>query len=170
MDNHDIVVPDGEVSYASGRGNKSRCGQHLYVMQAASGRIKIGRSSDPLARRRHIQAAIGQPLFLLKVFKNRGAEERAILAKVEEWHEFGEWFSNTGLSRMAIRQAIGVPIGFRVFEKLPLGESIVRASASMQAEAALEAMAAAETAAGGRSRRCRIIESRETVRARWHDR
>ncbi len=143
--------------------------RHLYVMQAASGRIKIGRSSDPRARRRHIQAAIGQPLFLLKVFKNRGSEERAIHAKLIEWHEFGEWFSNSGESRMAIRQALGLKIGFRVFEKLPLPEAIAKALARMEVEAALEDMAAVE-GARGRGRRYRITESKETVRARWHDR
>lgn len=125
-------------------------------MQAASGRIKIGRSSDPRARRRHIQAAIGQPLFLLKVFKNRGSEERAIHAKLTEWHEFGEWFSNTGESRMAIRQALGLKIGFRVFEKkLPLPEAIAKALARMEVEGALEDMAASERA-GCRGRRLRI--------------
>jgi hypothetical protein len=106
---------------------RRKTGMHLYVMQSATGRIKIGRSSNPKLRRLNLQSAIGQPLFLLKVFKNRGTEERVIHDKLAEWREFGEWFTNSGPCRQAIGEAIGAQIGFKVFEVCPSGEAISKA-------------------------------------------
>jgi hypothetical protein len=136
---------------------KGSSGLHLYVMQAATGRIKIGRSSNPRSRRDDLQSAIGQPLFLLNVFKDRGSEERAIHTKLAEWREFGEWFANCGPSRQAIGEAIGARIGFRVFENLSTSEAIPKAIAAISgrapAEAALAEVAASIRAEGGRLRR-----------------
>src|ERR1700733_13264852 len=99
-------------------------GRHLYVMQAASGRIKIGRSNDPKVRRKALETARGERLLLLKVLKERGPDERVILDKLVRWRQHGEWFINTEASRAAIDEGIGEKIKFRFWEDEELNPSI----------------------------------------------
>lgn len=90
--------------------DKPTRGQHLYVFQDATGRIKIGRSGDPAKRRRSMQTATGRKIITILVLKDRGFEELAIMTKLAKHRRLGEWFNNTDECRLDITDAIGGPI------------------------------------------------------------
>lgn len=93
--------------------NADRDDGHLYVMQAASGLIKIGRSYDPKQRRREIENASGHRVLLLLILPNRGNEEAAIHAKLAPHRGIGEWFAGTHEAMRDICVALGVVVKFR---------------------------------------------------------
>lgn len=82
-------------------------GDHLYVMQKASGRIKIGRSGNPEQRRRSLELSSGQRVKLIAVFEGRGVEERAIHSRLAAFPWIGEWFQ----SSIKATEAIAKPSG-----------------------------------------------------------
>jgi Meiotically up-regulated gene 113 len=94
--------------------------KHLYVMQAPSGRIKIGRSGNPEKRRSALEHQCGVPITLVMVFPERGCEELDIHYALAEHHtRLGEWFFGTQEAIAAIRAAIGEDITFPFSEPDP---------------------------------------------------
>lgn len=91
---------------------KRKAGAHLYVIRSESGVIKIGRSNTPRKRMADLQAANGHKLKLVKVLRDRGSEEAAIHAAVQQWRRNGEWFHDTFECRDILRAALGVEIRF----------------------------------------------------------
>lgn len=67
---------------------------HLYVMQAADGRVKIGRSIKPEERRRALETAAGLRLHLLIVVDGAGAREAKVHSALSAFRGVGEWFRN----------------------------------------------------------------------------
>ena len=80
---------------------------HLYVMQAVTGLIKIGRSIHPEKRRRALEQSSGHAVRLLLVLENRGDEERLVHAALAEHRTIGEWFNDTIACRAAICEVVG---------------------------------------------------------------
>lgn len=87
-------------------------GDHLYVMQASTGRIKIGRSFDPKGRRRELQSASGQHITLVAVLKEQGHRERDIHQRLAAHRFLGEWFQCTEEAKAAICEAVGLSLNF----------------------------------------------------------
>lgn len=85
---------------------------HLYVMQNAFGRIKIGRSADPERRRRDLESSSGHKVVLVRIFLNRGAEEAIIHQKLREFRCIGEWFLGTAEAKRAICEAVQARLRF----------------------------------------------------------
>lgn len=86
---------------------------HLYVMQASTGRIKIGRSSDPERRRIDIENTSGQRIALIAVLEGQGNHEWEIHSRLAAYREIGEWFACTKESKAAICVAVGLDLKFR---------------------------------------------------------
>lgn len=102
---------------------KSPHGQHLYVIQCATGHIKIGRSSDPRGRLRTLEDCSPFEMFLVHVCQDRGHEERAILAELRPYWYRGEWHIGTTACRQAVSDLLDASLmwptrtgsrGFRV--------------------------------------------------------
>lgn len=88
-------------------------GRDLYVMQASSGRIKIGRSMDAKRRRHDLESASGQKIALLAVLPGRSSEENAIHRQLASHRGIGEWFQCTKTSQADICAALGIVIVFK---------------------------------------------------------
>lgn len=102
-------------------------GAHLYVMQAVTGLIKVGRSKNPQRRLRALEQSSGQRIKLLLVLDGRGADERLIHAALAEYRTLGEWFNDTSTCRRAICEALGgVKIGWLYGE----GSNLAKARAA----------------------------------------
>lgn len=70
-----------------------RRGPFVYFVQAHSGRIKIGRSVNPVVRLGALRSGSPEPLFLLGVMLGDFADERALHARFRACRISGEWFS-----------------------------------------------------------------------------
>lgn len=113
-------------------------GQHLYVFQDSSGLIKIGRSSDPLKRRRTIETASGKKLSTVLVLHDRGDEEGMVLAAANAHRRTGEWFAGCGACRNAIEGAVGMELKW----PLPLPQHLAAWRATKERERVDAAIAA----------------------------
>lgn len=89
-------------------------GQHLYVLQDATGRIKIGRSGDPKKRCRDLQNASGRKINVVLILPNRGVDEQDVHAALTQYRGYGEWFANSDACRKAIAAALGAEIKWRM--------------------------------------------------------
>lgn len=67
-------------------------GRHLYLMQAGSGPVKIGRANDVEARRRALQPGSAFPIRVLAVLPERGYLERELHHRFFWCRLEGEWF------------------------------------------------------------------------------
>lgn len=132
---------------------------HLYVMQASDGRIKIGRSSNPEKRRSDLEGASGLRVWVCAVFEGRGHEERRIHSECAEYRLLGEWFHNTPPAMAAIKRAVGARFRFELpaFKSMEPDEVMRR----VEVEAAFAGLCAdiAEEAARRPRRRTNRIAS-----------
>ena len=75
----------------------------LYIMQmAVTGEIKVGRSSDPERRLRHLQTGCPHPLRIILVVPGAGRIEKNIhrLMDYRQTRRNGEWFSAEALNEL----------------------------------------------------------------------
>jgi hypothetical protein len=79
---------------------------HLYVMQAACGLIKVGRSIDPEARRVALSQFIVEDIALVAVLADTGKEEEAAHLKLKRYRRHIEWFSGTDVARKAVERVL----------------------------------------------------------------
>lgn len=104
---HDNSV-DSEVISSGGReNNRHDPGAHLYVMQAASGLIKVGRSSNPRQRAKALETASGQRIRVLFVLEGQGAREWSVHQELREYRTLGEWFRDRTDCRQTICELLG---------------------------------------------------------------
>lgn len=96
---------------------------YLYVMQAVSGRVKIGRTADPEKRRRSLETASGHRVFLIAALPNMGRRELSIHIRLKAYRLIGEWFSGTPEGQAAIERVVGTRLLFRFVEKPELPEA-----------------------------------------------
>jgi hypothetical protein len=85
-----------------------RFGAHLYVIQAADGPIKVGRSNDPAARITKLRAGSSQALTLVAVLNDRGHEEGEIHYAMQEYGLVGEWYQNTKSAVAILVRCLGM--------------------------------------------------------------
>jgi hypothetical protein len=112
-DTYSAISEEAKAEFASMVAKKLERGfdyGHLYVMQARSGPIKIGRSADPEKRRRSLQVQIGEPVALIAVLDQRGVEEECIhvLLRRSMCHLVYEWFDSHRIARDIIGRLLGV--------------------------------------------------------------
>lgn len=151
------------VSSASGRGNKKLRGQHLYVLQDSTGRIKIGRSGDPERRCRDLQNSSGRKITLVLVLEMRGDDEQRVLASSAEHRVYGEWFINSEGSRRDISAAIGVAIEWPLPPQRYIAawrEEIQNRDARAAVDAAVARIASGQVRKRDRSKIVAYLESR----------
>lgn len=67
---------------------------HLYVMQATDGRVKIGRSIHPEKRLKQLQMIGGMKLTLIGTVHLGGDREGELLGELWEHATIGEWVKN----------------------------------------------------------------------------
>ena len=80
----------------------------LYVMQAACGLVKIGRSADPESRRIMLVKKLRQSIYLVAVLPGRGADEEALHIKLRRHLVIGEWFYGTDKGKVAVAKTLGL--------------------------------------------------------------
>lgn len=88
--------------------------KHLYVLQSANNLIKVGRSGSPRKRVQAFQSQFCVSVRLIKVYRDRGHEEQAVLAAMQPHQAFGEWFHDTPEARAALAAAIAAEVPFQV--------------------------------------------------------
>jgi hypothetical protein len=91
---------------------------HLYVFLSDSGLVKIGRSRAPMRRKWDLESNTGLRLYVVRILKNEGHQERAILAALSAYCHRGEWFRDSPEFRTAARAALGVDLKFRWAAKI----------------------------------------------------
>lgn len=95
--------------------NRDTC---LYVMQAPSGRIKIGHSKDPVRRRGELEHQCGVRLKILATLPGRGKDEYEIQGEMWEYHcKIGEWYYGSPECQKALSEALGMEVVFPRFER-----------------------------------------------------
>ena len=94
-------------------GNSPQGGAHLYVICSDALMVKIGRSNAPRERLASLQGNTGHKLTLVKILRNRGAEERTVHAAVKRFQMRGEWFRDVANFRRDLCSVLGVTINFR---------------------------------------------------------
>jgi Meiotically up-regulated gene 113 len=82
---------------------------HLYVMQNNYGLIKIGRSVDPISRRRSIESTDQCKVQLVSVLHGAGQLEEEVFVALGRYRIRGEWFSGESQARKAILRKLGLP-------------------------------------------------------------
>lgn len=70
---------------------------HLYVIQASTGEIKIGKAADPLKRLATLQTGSPVPLKLVRVVDGAGRIEGALHRRLRNFRLHGEWFTADAL-------------------------------------------------------------------------
>lgn len=118
---------------------------HLYVMQASTGRIKIGRSADPRRRRLALQTSSGQQVALIAVLEGQGHREREIHRKLAVYRGIGEWFLCTKKAKAAICEAVALDLRFHRHRN-HLDAAIEQERLTLQAEEKARKIAAKEAA------------------------
>jgi hypothetical protein len=63
-----------------------------FIWDSGSGNVKVGYSSEPVARLRDLQCANSYPLFLLGLTEGDPTEERMLHIHLEQFRMSGEWF------------------------------------------------------------------------------
>lgn len=87
-------------------------GAHLYVLQAETGYIKVGRSDDPQKRARSIQAAQASEVILVHVAIGLGPSEVELLTSLARRRVRGEWIDGTLAARDIIEAHVGQSIAW----------------------------------------------------------
>lgn len=82
-------------------------GAHLYVLQAESGYIKIGRSDEPEKRAKSIQQNQATEVILVHVARGMGHTETHLLVALAGRRVRGEWLDGTMAARDAIETHVG---------------------------------------------------------------
>lgn len=77
---------------------------HLYLI-AGLGKIKIGRSANPVRRLRDMQVGSPSKLRLVAVFANRGACEPLLHYRFKRYLAHGEWYNIRGYLARFVRRA-----------------------------------------------------------------
>ena len=73
-------------------------GLHLYVMQMdKTGAIKVGRSSNPEARRRSLQTGCAYEIRILLVADGQGHREKKLHKEMAKHRQAGEWFNEEAI-------------------------------------------------------------------------
>lgn len=91
---------------------------HLYIMQAADGRIKIGRSGNPEQRRKAIAMLSGLPVSIVLVLHDRGNDEREIQGQMWQFNtRIGEWFEGTLAAQAELRAILDCELAFPYIER-----------------------------------------------------
>jgi predicted DNA-binding transcriptional regulator AlpA len=83
-------------------------GKDLYIVQAETGFIKVGRSDDAAKRVQGLQAAQACAVALLHVAPGLGPEETELLKRLAGRRVRGEWFDGTLAARDIIEGFLGV--------------------------------------------------------------
>lgn len=83
--------------------------EKVYFIQAASGLVKIGRSTDVPRRRKALQLAHGERLKLLGAIPGGAVLERQFHDRWSHLRQTGEWFSPAPELLRAIDQALAAP-------------------------------------------------------------
>lgn len=96
---------------------KAKPGTHLYIVQDESGRVKIGRSTDPRRRIRGFQTASGHKMTLLLILHDQGGEELAFHRALASHRGIGEWFRDTPEFRQTLSALAGRSIRFQETRK-----------------------------------------------------
>lgn len=86
---------------------------HLYVLQSASGHIKIGRARDVRSRIEDHRVSNPFEIVCVAVVRDKGCIEREVLRAVRMWRVRGEWVHDTRLCRNEIERLLGNRIQWR---------------------------------------------------------
>lgn len=116
--------------------------QSLYVMQAAWGGIKIGKSIDPERRRRGLETQSGREVHLVAVLDSMGDRERDIHAELWRYRRTGEWFVNTPSARRAMEAALGCALDFPILGMDKADEALEEQRRQAEADSAVAAFIA----------------------------
>lgn len=79
-----------------------RLREHLYVIAAADGTVKIGSSGNPEERLRTLQTAHAGELRILKVFPGVGDLEKEVHFRLARYAVRGEWFARIDENTVAL--------------------------------------------------------------------
>ncbi len=82
----------------------------LYVMQNMHGLIKIGRSANPIQRRKQLRQQARCAVELVATFPNAGHFEEWVHAQLETHRAALEWFNGDDVARFAIDDLFGAQL------------------------------------------------------------
>ena len=91
---------------------------HLYVVQSASGHIKIGRARNVRTRVEDHRVSNPFEIVCVAIIRDQGCIEREVLRALRMWKVRGEWLHDTKLCRDEIARLLGKRIQWRFRLKL----------------------------------------------------